>query len=141
MKNTKTLIALLTGALLSTAAYAQVEVTITGSTAFRSITIDRSASLFDTGSLVAITNDAAAGKITFSGTVSNKVASLHATPVKIRLSFSGSASGMLAVKNLTPVATAETQGVDTNKVPDLALSDIFPGPATPPISPQAFDNE
>ena len=57
MKNTKTLIALLTGALLSTAAYAQVEVTVTGSTAFRAITIDRSASLFDVGSLTAVTND------------------------------------------------------------------------------------
>jgi len=141
MKNTRTLIALLTGALLSTAAYAQVEVTITGSTAFRAITIDRSASLFDSGSLVAITNDAAAGTITFSGTVSNAVPSLHATPTKIRLSFSGSASGMLAVKNLTPVSTAETQGNNVNKVPDLALSDVFPASATPPISPTAFDAE
>jgi len=141
MKNTRTLIALLTGALLSTAAYAQVEVTVTGSTAFRAITIDRSASLYDVGSLVAITNDASVGLITFSGTVSNKVASLHATPVKIRLSFSGSASGMIAVKNLTPVSTAESPGVNTNKVPDLALSDVFPGAATPPISPTSFDAE
>jgi phosphate transport system substrate-binding protein len=141
MKNTRTLIALLTGALLSTAAYAQVEVTITGSTAFRAITIDRAASLYDVGSLAAVTNDAAAGLITFSGTVSNKVASLHATPVKLRLSFSGSASGMLAVKNLTPVSTADSPGVNTNKVPDLALSDVFPASATPPISILAFDTE
>src|SRR5207247_8897179 len=86
-----------------------------------------------------VTNDAATGLITFSGTMSNKVASLGSTPAKIRLSFSGSASGMLAVKNSTPVSTAETQGVNTNKVPDLALSDVFPSSATPPISDLIFD--
>ena len=139
MKKTKVLLTLLTGMWLATAAYGQVEVTITGSTAFRSITIDRSASLFDSGSLVAVTNDATTGLITFGGTMSNKVASLAATPVKIRLSFSGSASGMLAVKNQTPVSTAETPGVNVNKVPDLALSDVFPGAATPPIPSNAFD--
>ena len=139
MKTTKTLLTLLTGALLSTAARAQVEVTITGSTAFRSITIDRSASLYDSGSLVAVTNNAATGLITFTGTISNAAPSLQNTPVKLRLSFSGSASGMLAVKNLTPVSTAETPGVNVNKVPDLALSDVFPGAATPPIASSAFD--
>src|SRR5438477_2516895 len=134
MKKTKLLLTLLTGVLLSAAAYAQVEVTVTGSTSFRAITIDRGASIFDPGSISAITNDASTGLITFSGTVSNAAPSLHNTPVKLRLSFSGSASGMLAVKNQTPVPTAETQGVNVNKVPDLALSDVFPGSATPPIS-------
>jgi len=139
MKNTKTILTLLTGAWLATAAYGQVEVTITGSTSFRAITIDRSAALFDPGSLVAVTNDASTGLITYSGTASNAVPSLHNTPVKIRLSFSGSASGMLAVKNQTPVSTAEAPGVNTNKVPDLALTDVFPGSATPPIASSAFD--
>src|SRR5207247_3809567 len=118
---------------------AQVEITLPGSTAFRSSAIDRAASLYDAGSRTSVTNDAATGLITFSGTMSNKVASLGSTPVKIRLSFSGSGSGMLAVKNSTPVSTAETQGVNTNKVPDLALSDVFPGSATPPINPSSFD--
>src|ERR1051326_8815610 len=140
MKNTKPLLSL-AGVLLSAAAYAQVEVTITGSTAFRAITIDRGASLFDSGSLGAVTNDVATGLITFSGTISNAVPSLHNTPVKIRLSFSGSAAGMLAVKNQTPVSTAETQGVNVNKVPDLALSDVFPGSAPPPIAESAFDRD
>ena len=130
MKNTKTLLALLAGSLLATAGHAQVEVTVTGSTAFRSITIDRAASLYDAGSRTSVTNDASTGLITFNGTISNRVASLGSTPVKIRLSFSGSGSGMLAVKNSTPVSTAETQGVNVNKVPDLALSDVFPGSAT-----------
>jgi len=141
MKTTKTLITLLAGALLGSAAYGQVEVTITGSTAFRAITIDRSASLYDGPSRTAITNDAATGLITFSGTMSNSVPSLGATPVKIRLSFSGSASGMLAVKNQTPVSTADTQGGNITKVPDLALSDVFPESATPSILRSVFDRD
>jgi len=139
MKNSKTLLALLAGSMAATAAHAQVEVTITGSTAFRAITIDRSASIYDAGSRTSVTNDAANGLITFSGTVSNKVASLGNTPVKVRLSFSGSGSGMLAVKNSTPVSTAETPGVNVNKTPDLALSDVFPGSATPPIAESSFN--
>src|SRR5262245_37297389 len=120
MKTNKTLLTVLASVLLASAASAQVEVTITGSTAFRAITIDRSAALYDVQPPVGVTNGAAAnGQITFSGTMSNAVPSLGATPVKLRLSFSGSASGMLAVKNQTPVATSETPGVNTNKVPDL----------------------
>src|SRR5229473_3069499 len=138
MKTTKTLLTLLAGLLLSAAAYAQVEVTVTGSTAFRAITIDRSASIFDAG-YVAVTNNASTGLITYSGTVAAAVPSLGSTPVKVRLSFSGSASGMLSVKNLTPVSTADTPGVNVNRVPDLALSDVFPGSATPPISDSAFE--
>ncbi len=139
MNNTKTLLALLSGSLAASVAHAQVEITITGSTAFRSISIDRSAALYDAGSRSSITNDATTGLITFSGTMSNKVASLGSTPVKVRLSFSGSASGMLSVKNSTPVSTAETAGVNVNKIPDLALSDVFPSSATPPISDNSFN--
>jgi hypothetical protein len=140
MKNSKTLLTLLATTLIGSAAYGQVEVTITGSTAFRSITIDRSAAIFDAPSLAGVTNGAASlGQITFSGTMSNKVASLGATPIKIRLSFSGSASGMLSVKNQSPVVTSESPGVNVNKVPDLALSDVYPGAATPPIAESAFN--
>src|SRR5580765_740722 len=146
MKNTKTLLALLGGALVSTAAYAQVEVTITGSTAFRSIVIDRCASangIYDPGSLSTFTFDATAGTISYSGTMSNKT-SLGTTPVKIHLAFLGSASGMLAVKNHTPVNTANevAGGLPLQpKFPDLALSDVFPGSATPSIPANAFDPE
>jgi phosphate transport system substrate-binding protein len=37
------------------------------------------------------------------------------------------------------VSTAETPGVNVNKVPDLALSDVFPGAATPPLPESAFN--
>jgi len=143
MKNIKTLIALLAGALVSTGAYAQVELTVTGSTSFRSIVIDRSAAIFDAGSLNTYTFDAAAGTISYVGTMSNKT-SLGSTPVHVHLSFSGSASGMLAVKNSTPVTTAKevAGGAPTEtRIPDLALSDVFPGSATPAIPLSAFDPE
>src|SRR2546422_2002579 len=97
MKNNKTLLTVLTSVLLGSAAYAQVEVTITGSTSFRAITIDRAGALYDVQPPVGVTNNASTGQITYSGTMSNAVPSLGATPVKIRLSFLGSASGMLAV--------------------------------------------
>jgi len=139
MKNSKTLLTLLAGTLIAGAAYGQVEVTITGSTAFRAITIDRAASLFDVQPPAGVTNDASTGLMTFNGTVSNAVPSLGATPVKIRLSFSGSAAGMIAVRNQTGVPTAETPGVNVNKTPDLALSDVFPGAATPPLPESAFN--
>ena len=139
MKTSPILLAVLTGSLLTTAAHAQVELTITGSTAFRAITIERSGFLYDAGSRTSVTNDASAGRITFSGTMSNAVPALGSTPVKVRLSFSGSAAGMLAVKNSTPVSTAETPGVNINKTPDVALSDVFPSSATPPIAESSFN--
>ena len=116
---------------------AEVQLTITGSTAFRSITIDRAAAIMDPG-YTGITNDASAGKMTFIGTVSNAAPVLGNTPVKLRLSFSGSISGMNAVNNQTPVNTAEGPGTTLNVVPDVALSDVFPAAATPPIPDSAF---
>ena len=49
--------------------------TITGSTAFRAITIDRAGTLFDSG-FNAVTNDATTGLITYRGTMAGKVPSL-----------------------------------------------------------------
>lgn len=138
MKNMRTFLGILTGSLVACAAQAQVEVTVTGSTAFRAITIDRSASIFDAG-YTAVTNDASTGLITYRGTATTKIPSLGSTPVTLRLSFSGSGSGMLAVKNSTPVSTAESAGVNVNKTPDLALSDVYPGAASPPIAESAFN--
>lgn len=143
MKNTLLIAALL--ALGSTAAYAQVDVTITGSTAFRAITIDRAWASFDVASRSAVTNNATTGLITISGTMSNSAPTLGATPVKVRLSFSGSARGMEDVRNNTPITVAAPPGElapgvsNTTKIPDLALSDVFPSSATPPIPESAFN--
>src|ERR1051325_5561284 len=103
-KNMKKLILLAAlTALGSTAAFAQVDVTITGSTSFRAITIDRAWSILDPASRTAITNDAATGLIRMTGTASNAAPTLGNTPVIIRLSFSGSAGGMIDVRNQNPV--------------------------------------
>ena len=132
-------------ALGSTAAYAQVDVTITGSTAFRAITIDRTWASFDLSNRSAQTNDATVGLITMTGTMSNSAPALGATPVKVRLSFSGSEQGMQDVKNSTPINTAALAGEaapgvsNITKIPDLALSDVFPSTATPPIAESAFN--
>lgn len=133
MKSKALILAAAASLAVSTAALAQVQFTITGSTAFRSIVLDRVPTVFDAG-WTAVTNDATTGKITYSGTMHSKIPSLGATQVKVRLSFSGSASGMLAVKNQTQVSTAETPGVNVNVTPDLAFSDVYPSSATPPIS-------
>jgi phosphate transport system substrate-binding protein len=142
MKSSKLLLFLAVG-LAAVEASAQVEVTITGSTAFRAIVIDRvgnlSGGLFDNG-YTAVTNNATTGTITYRGTMAGKVPSLGTTPVTVRLSFSGSATGMQAVQTGTPVTTAEADGgATTNKVPDLALSDVFPESATPPLNSSDFD--
>ena len=129
----------LTAALAASQASAQVELTVTGSTAFRAITIDRVASLYDAGFTV-VTNNASTGLMTYRGNVAGAVPSLANTPVTVRLSFSGSAAGMQAVQAQTPISTAETAGVNTNKTPDLALSDVFPESATPPLSQSDFDH-
>ena len=138
MKNIKLTLGLLTSAAAAFTLQAQVELTLTGSTAFRSIVIDRSAYLFD--NYTAVTNDTSSPNyITFRGTMSGKVPSLGVTPVIMRLSFSGSGSGMLAVKSSSPVSTADTLGTYVNKVPDLGFSDVFPGSATPAIAESSFN--
>ena len=128
---------ILAGLAGATAANAQIGFTLTGSTAFRSITIDRGLALFDTGSTFQ-TNNATTGLITGLGTMSNAIPSLGNNQVKLRLSFSGSIEGMNDVKNLAAVTCAEIGGGSTNVVPDVALSDVFPATANPPIPNSTF---
>jgi hypothetical protein len=133
MKLNKALLAVVGASLLAMSAGAQVTVTITGSTAFRSITFDRVQSLFDAG--YSAIGDFNTGPGTYTGTMSNAIPSLHNTPVTVRLSFSGSGAGMLAVDQSTPVPTVNPgTGTTNNVVPDLALSDVFPESATPSIN-------
>jgi hypothetical protein len=128
-----------TAALAGYRASAQVELTVTGSTAFRAITIDRVGSLYDAGYTV-VTNNASTGLQTYRGTMGGTIPSLATTPVTVRLSFSGSATGMQAVQAGTPINTADSPGVNTNKVADVALSDVYPESATPPLSLSDFDH-
>ena len=140
MKLNKILGPVLAGVMLASAAHAQVNVTITGSTAFRSITLDRAQFLFDNGytkwgDLTGTLPE------TFQGTMSNAIPSLGGTLVTVRCSFSGSAAGMLAVDGSSPVPTIDpiTGNTNSTTVPDLALSDVFPEAATPAINGADFD--
>ena len=141
----KTLLFAALTALGSTAAFAQVDVTITGSTAFRAITIDRAWASFDVANRTAVTNNATTGLITISGTMQGSAPTLGTTPVKVRLSFSGSEQGMQDVRNGSLITVAAPPGElapgvsNTTKIPDLALSDVFPSTATPPIPESAFN--
>ncbi len=138
MKLNSVLLPALAGALLALPAAAQVNLTITGSTAFRSIAFDRAQSLYDPGFTTA--GNLSLGPGTYSGTMSNAIPSLGATPVTVRLSFSGSGTGMLAVDQSTPVPTVDpASGNPVNMVPDLAFSDVFPESATPAINGADFD--
>lgn len=133
--NMNKLLLALAGSLLATAAYSQVTVTVTGSTAFRTISEDRAKNLMDAGSIIEVgTFDSSL--YTVRGTMSNAVPSLAGNQVSINFALSGSASGMLAVKNSTPQTLAGTLGT---AVPDLAFSDVFPASATPSIADSSFD--
>jgi hypothetical protein len=140
MNNKQLLLATVAGFIVSTAAYGQVELTITGSSAFRSIVRDRTYNLLRTTDLAnysAVTNSDSAGTVTYRG----RVPSLPGTPVTIRFYFSGSGKGMLDVLNqaLIPTVEGPANSDMTNKVADVAFSDAFPSSATPPISESAFD--
>lgn len=136
MKPAKFTLTLAVSSLLSMAAYGQIDLTLTGSTAFRSIAQDRVGALYDAGFTVTVSNS---NIRTYSGTMSTAIPAFASQPVTVRLSFSGSASGMASVQKGTPVTTVDPGSfAPVSKVPDVALSDVFPGSATPPIPNTAF---
>jgi hypothetical protein len=134
MKTKMIMMAALAGSLV-TGAFAQVNVTITGSTAFRSIAQDRVNSLYD-GGVTVTTRDS--NTRTYSGTMNSIFT--PGTQVTIYMAWSGSGKGMLDVKNGTPVNTINSGVTNTlvPRVPDLAFSDVFPASANPPIANNAF---
>src|SRR5260221_12555900 len=116
MKLHKILLTIAAGFFAGGVANAQVDLTITGSTAFRAITFDRAASLMDPG--FTTMGNTGSGPGSYRGTASNAVPSLGSTPVTIRLSFSGSGSGMLAVDQSSPVPTVDPiTGNSSNRFP------------------------
>ncbi len=138
MNSKSILLPVLAASLLGNIANAQVNVTITGSTAFRAITFDRARVLFDTAP--AQVGDFGNGPGTYSGTMSNAIPALGATPVNLRLSFSGSATGMAAVDSGTPIPTIQPgTGTIVNQTPDISLSDVYPESASPPLDGSHFE--
>lgn len=134
----KIILALSAATVFATVADAQVQLTITGSTAFRSIVLDRIPTLFDTNSMSANISDPNKNQYYFSGTISNLIPTLGNQPITIRTSFSGSGSGMTAVKNGTLQPCINLDGSITNLAADLAFSDVYPASASPSIAASAF---
>lgn len=140
MKLNKYITAILAGVAGVTVVNGQIPLTITGSTAFRSIAIDRGLSLFDTGYLGATNGAASLGNFTWRGTMSNAVPALGANQIEMRLSFSGSIEGMNDLKNLATVVCAKIGGGTTNSLADVSFSDVFPASANPPIPASTFND-
>ncbi len=136
MKLKHALLVLATAAsALAPVAHAQVQLTLIGSTAFRSAVKDRLSTLFDANS---IANTANSTTLFYSGTMSNAVPSLGTNQVVIRTAFSGSISGMTDLKNGVYEPCINYDGSATNVLADLAFGEGFPSSATPPISASAF---
>jgi len=141
MKN-KLIVPILTGVLFAVAANAQVDLTVTGSTAGRKIMYDRAATLFDPGFTTqggALSYANSANVLTASGTMSNAIPSLGSTPVTLRFSMSGSAAGLIDLDAQNPLGTKDPiTGNTSNRVPDIAFSDNWPEACTPPLPSSRF---
>jgi len=149
MKTNKLIIPLITGALFAAAANtrADVDITLTGSTAFRAQVWSRIYSLFDGGS--AGTTIMPAGTAT-NGSVA--VATVNGTmtalcgagvPVHIRYAWNGSAAGLQALDSGIALTTKDpTFGTNvTTTVADIAFADNFPQSCVPPISASHFTSD
>jgi ABC-type phosphate transport system substrate-binding protein len=152
MKTNKLIVPLITGALFAAAAntHAQtLDITATGSTAFRNIAVDVIKKMYDGGSPAFVGNikDASFGGC-YSGTMSNQVPSLGATVVQFHATFSGSAQGAtdLYDHNLIGVTYPGGQQSGTNASypalsPDISFSDNWPAAMATPIANSKFDDQ
>ena len=137
MKTKHLFLPILTGVLCAAAAHANEDITITGSTACRRIMYDRAATLFDPGFTTqggALAFNNTANQITASGTMSNAIPSLGATPVTLRFAMSGANQGAQDLYNSNPLATKDpVTGFNSNQIPSLAFFDQFPEASVPSI--------
>ncbi len=129
MKPSKIISSLLTGSLMAGSAWgATIEITITGSTAFRLEAYNAIRTLYGNGLQSQNPAPDASGKnqVTWSGTIAN----LFGTDtVIVRAGYSGSAAGVGSLANAGSVTVLSSANAgDTNTVSkpaDLAFSDIF----------------
>lgn len=122
----------LVGAVLGTASLqAQIEIKITGSTAFRSQTYDSIVALYGGGLTTKQPSNAtsSSGKVTFVGTISSLYGSQTVT---IKTAYSGSVEGMVNLLNApNPPGIAQPTFLnadgttDSATAADFALSDVY----------------
>ena len=140
MKSKHILLAGLIGMMTAPAFGESVVLTLTGSTAFRSVVTNRVFNLFQSNATFYAKDSST---FVYSGTMPSVFPSATNKTIKIHMSFSGSATGMQAVQNQTLMTVIDpntgASGYTTNtSAADVALSDVFPSSATPPISDNAF---
>jgi hypothetical protein len=125
MKLNMKLLTALAGVALCSAANAQVNVTIGGSTAIRGLLYDRVVSLFSPAPTISSNS---ANFVTFSGSVTG----VAGTTV-IRCSGSGSSEGLDALVSgaFQPTCVNGLTTLETNRALDICLSDIFSESAYP----------
>lgn len=139
MKSKMILLAGLVGTLAVPAFGQTVELTLTGSTAFRSVVTNRVFSLYSSNSFFKKDGNT----FVFSGVMPSVFPSSPNKQIKIRMSYSGSATGMQAVKNGTQLSVIDPSSDGTTYVTgtalaDIAMSDVFPSSATPPMTDNDF---
>ena len=139
MKSKMIIIAALAGSMTIPAFGQGVELPLTGSTAFRSVVTNRVLSLYSTGSFTRKDGNT----FSFIGTMPSVFPSSPTKQVRIHMSYTGSATGMQNVKDSTLISSyalndSGTGTVATNYAPDIAMSDVFPSSATPPLSDSDF---
>ncbi|MDB6066569.1 MAG: hypothetical protein JWR26_2777 [Pedosphaera sp.] len=135
MKIKNALVLLATASAVTMVAHADVQLTIVGSTAFRTVVKDRLALLFDAGFT---SNTANSTTLFYSGTMQGAIPSLGNTPVTIRTDFSGSISGMNDVANGVNQPCINLNGSVTNVLSDIAFGEAYPSSATPALATSAF---
>jgi hypothetical protein len=125
--------------LTAAATQAQIDIYITGSTAFRSSAYRGIISLYGTGlqnqnpagPITGAGNQSGANVITWSGTMTNVFGAGNNTIVTIHGSYNGSVGGIQTlVQNLTPTYFLYATYVKTNTISgpaDLAFSDVYQG--------------
>jgi len=137
MKSQIIILAAVAGSLAIPAFGQGVELTLTGSTAFRSVVTNRVLSLYSTGTFYRKDGNT----FSFIGTMPSVFPSSPTKQIRIHMSYTGSATGMQNVKDQTLIGSVDWDGTTstaTNYTPDIAMSDVFPSSATPPMSDSDF---
>lgn len=127
------------GIVLAPAAFGQVELRITGATAFRSAVYDRLTNyVLNSGSTI----KASGNYQTISGTFSANMGTLSGQAALIRCSFSGSAEGMRDVGSQLAIPFLNTDGTTNYTLtPDIGFSDVQPSSALAYVQPMsAFES-
>jgi hypothetical protein len=141
------------GAIAATQAMA-VDLYVDGSTAFRQSAFLACQKLYDTnsGNFQLTIGSTAYGNSTnatqskntlwcMTGTVSNTITALGATPLTIHACFNGSVQGISSLKNSTKLVFVDINGNPVTNAPTMCFSDVNYGSTPYPLATATFGEE